>query len=100
MRTLRAVLVAFILMACAVLAQKPASNRAAADPHAAPQAQPVDINSATEQQLRTVPGIGEAYAKKIVAGRPYRSKNELVQKKILPAGVYDRAKEHLIAKQK
>lgn len=60
----------------------------------------IDINTATEAELRTIPGIGEAYAKKIIAGRPYRAKNELVQKKILPQGVYDKVKELIVAKQK
>ena len=60
----------------------------------------IDINSATEAELRTIPGIGEAYAKKIIAGRPYRAKNELVEKKILPKGVYDKVKDQIIAKQK
>jgi competence protein ComEA len=60
----------------------------------------IDINTATETELRTIPGIGEAYAKKIIAGRPYRAKNELVQKKILPQGVYDKVKDQIVAKQK
>lgn len=60
----------------------------------------IDINSASEAELRTIPGIGEAYAKKIVAGRPYRAKNELVDKKILPKSVYDKVKDQIIAKQK
>ena len=60
----------------------------------------IDINSATEAELRTIPGIGEAYAKKIVAGRPYRGKNELVDKKILPKAVYDKVKDQIVAKQK
>ena len=60
----------------------------------------IDINSATEAELRTIPGIGEAYAKKIVAGRPYKGKDELVQKKILPKGVYDKVKDQIVAKQK
>jgi DNA uptake protein ComE-like DNA-binding protein len=60
----------------------------------------IDINSATEAQLRTIPGIGEAYAKKIIAGRPYKGKDELVQKKILPKGVYDKVKDQIVAKQK
>ena len=59
----------------------------------------VDINTADEAALRTVPGIGEAYSKKIVAGRPYKSKDELWRKKILPKGVYDKVKDFLIAKQ-
>ena len=59
----------------------------------------VDINTADEGALRTVPGIGEAYSKKIIAGRPYKSKDELWRKNILPKGVYDKVKDYLIAKQ-
>jgi DNA uptake protein ComE-like DNA-binding protein len=59
----------------------------------------LDINSATLDQLKSLPGIGDAYSQKIVAGRPYRAKNELVQKKIIPQGVYDKIKDMIIAKQ-
>jgi len=58
----------------------------------------LDINTATADELRQVPGIGEAYSAKIVAGRPYRAKNELVDKGIMPAGVYAKVKDHLVAK--
>lgn len=59
----------------------------------------VDINRADEAGLRTVPGIGDVYSKKIIAGRPYKSKDELWRKNILPKGVYDKVKDYLVAKQ-
>jgi DNA uptake protein ComE-like DNA-binding protein len=100
MRTVRLLLLGLALLASS-FAQRPASSRPAAHPSTqAADADLIDINSATEDQLRTVPGIGEAYAKKIISGRPYRAKSDLVQKKILPAGVYNKAKDRLIAKQK
>ncbi len=77
-------------------AKKPAPAPAAAAPA---KAEPMDINTASEKELATLKGIGDVRAKAIVKGRPYKGKDELVQKKIVPQNVYDDIKDQIIAKQ-
>jgi DNA uptake protein ComE-like DNA-binding protein len=66
----------------------------------APKAELLDINSATAEQLGELPGVGKAYSAKIIAGRPYKGKDDLVNKDIVPQKTYDGIKDKIIAKQK
>ena len=69
------------------------------EPKKAEKHAPIDINTATAAELQEIPGIGDVYSKKIIDGRPYKRKDELKTKNIVPAATYDKIKDHIIAKQ-
>jgi DNA uptake protein ComE-like DNA-binding protein len=89
--------VAFLLSAVTLLililaVSTTTRSQTATPPSSAPVAKLLDLNSATKEQLDALPGIGPAYSQKIIDGRPYKSKADLVQKNIIPQSTYDKIK--------
>lgn len=102
LRTLSHLLILFAVVACGsgLIAQSTAPSKTQAIPKGSSSAATgdlLDINAATADQLKALPGIGDAYAAKIIRGRPYTAKTQLISKGIIPQATYNKIKDQIIA---
>lgn len=100
MSGMRVLLVLFLLSACSLF--PPTVPPSSAGPSRAPTTyfpQFLDLNTATAEQLKTLPGIGETEADRIIKGRPYQRQEELLERNIIPWPMYEQIKNRIVVKQ-
>ena len=103
MRSKKPLFAFLVALSLAIPSSSIAQTKSPAKPAAAKKDAPaplLDLNTATKAELEALPAIGTAYAQKIIDGRPYKAKNELLSKKIVPSATYEKIKDRVIAKQK
>ncbi|HEY5214624.1 MAG TPA: helix-hairpin-helix domain-containing protein [Acidobacteriaceae bacterium] len=97
MSTLRLLAVAVLAIAASVVGAQSTSAVRPNATHTQFTGVPLDINTATPRQLKALPGFGDAYVRRVIAGRPYTAKNQLVTRGILPQSAYDRISPCIVA---
>lgn len=97
MKILRSIV--FLLTALALVAAPYQAPKASKSPSSATSSKLIDINSASQDDLKALPGIGDAYSAAIVKNRPYANKSQLVSRKVIPQATYDKISSRIIAKQ-
>jgi competence protein ComEA len=96
MRAFRLLILILALHVAGGMAQAPAASTRAKN---AERSSLLDINTATPGQLRALPGMGDAYVRRVIAGRPYSAKNQLVTRGVIPESAYERIAAGIVAKR-
>lgn len=97
MRILRLLAVSVLAISASVAGAQSTSAGHSSAPRTQSAGAPLDINTATPQQLKALPGFGDAYVRRVMAGRPYSAKNQLVTRGVLPQSAYDKISPIIVA---